>query len=172
MAQSDAPTEDGIAPVIEAQHTPGEAAATVAENSGLGSLADDLRELADDAQTLVEAELAYQSARAAYAWNRGSGIAIWLIIALTAGFFTALALVVGLLLALIPHVGVWGSLAIVAASLALTAVLALLRALGKFKRMRTVLLERNPMRPPTRLVPSPLPEKPLPEKPATGPVVP
>ena len=42
----------------------------------VGSLAADLRELAENAQTLVEAELAYQSARAAYAWNRGRGIAI------------------------------------------------------------------------------------------------
>lgn len=137
--------------------SPGEAAATIAQNSGLGSLADDLRELADDAQTLIEAEMAYQSARAAYAWNRGRGIAIWLIVAATAAFFAVVAIVVGLLLALVPYVGVWGSLAIVAVGLALIAVFALLRASGKFKRMRAALLASDPIRPPARLVP-PLPE--------------
>lgn len=160
MAQLDVPLGSDAAPVTPSAPSPGEAAATVAENSGLGSLAGDLRELADNAQTLVEAELAYQSARAAYAWNRGSGIAIWLIVAATAGFFAVVALVVGLLLALIPLVGVWGSLGIVAASLTLLAVFALLRASGKFKRMRTVLLASDPIQPPARLVPAPLPEKP------------
>ncbi len=164
MVQPDAPLGSDPAPAPKPATVPtpgpGDAAATVAENSGLGSLADDLRELADNAQTLLEAELAYQSARAAYAWNRGSGIAIWLIVAATAGFFTVVALVVGLLLALIPLVGVWGSLGIVAASLALLAVFALLRASGKFKRMRTVLLASDPIKPPARLVPAPLPEQP------------
>ena len=105
MAEPDAPAESGAVPVADAVRSPGpspgDAAATLAENSGLGSLAGDLRELADDAQTLVEAELAYQSARAAYAWNRGRGIAIWLIVAATAAFFAVVALVVGMLLALL-----------------------------------------------------------------------
>lgn len=149
-------------PLPDKAPSPGEAAAAIAENSGLGSLAGDLRELADDAQTLVEAELAYQSARAAYAWNRGRGIAIWLIVAAMAGFFAAVALVVGLLLALVPYVGIWGALGVVVAGLALLAVFALLRALGKFKRMRTTLLAKNPMQPPAALVPAPLPAAPAP----------
>lgn len=156
MAEPDVPAP----PVTDPAPTPGDAAAAIAENSGLGSLAGDLRELADDTQTLVEAELAYQSARAAYAWNRGRGIAIWLIVAATAGFFAMVALVVGLLLALIPLVGVWGSLGIVAAGLILLAVFAARRAAGKFKRMRTALLAGNPIQPPARLVPTPMPEVP------------
>lgn len=149
-------------PLTDNTPSPGEAAAAIAENNGLGSLAGDLRELADDAQTLVEAELAYQSARAAYAWNRGRGIAIWLIVAAMAGFFTAIALVVGLLLALVPYIGVWGALALVATALASLSVFALLRALGKFKRMRMTLLAKNPIQPPAALVPAPLPEAPAP----------
>ena len=149
-------------PLTDHTPSPGEAAAAIAENSGLGSLAGDLRELADDVQTLVEAELAYQSARAAYAWNRGRGIAIWLIVAAMAGFFAAVALVVGLLLALVPYVGIWGALGVVVAGLALLAVFALLRALGKFKRMRITLLAKNPIQPPAALVPAPLPEAPAP----------
>jgi len=162
--QADAPlVRDPVAdPLADHAPSPGEAAASIAENSGLGSLAGDLRELADDAQTLVEAELAYQSARAAYAWNRGRGIAIWLIVAAMAVFFTAIALVLGLLLALVPYVGVWGALGIVAAGLASLAVFALLRALGKFKRMRMTLLAKNPIQPPADLVPAPLPEAPAP----------
>lgn len=166
MAEPDVPfgtdTSRVSDPVADPGPTPGDAAATLAKNSGLGSLAGDLRELADDAQTLVEAELAYQSARAAYAWNRGRGIAIWLIVAATAGFFAAIALVVGLLLALVPHFGVWGALGIVATALGLLAMFALLRALGKFKRMRAALLAKDPIQPPARLVPAPLPEAPAP----------
>ncbi len=162
--QVDIPLRRGPAtdPLTDQAPSPGEAAAAIAENSGLGSLAGDLRELADDAQTLVEAELAYQSARAAYAWNRGRGIAIWLIVAAMAGFFAAVALVVGLLLALVPYVGIWGALGVVVAGLALLAVFALLRALGKFKRMRMTLLAKNPIQPPAALVPAPLPEAPAP----------
>lgn len=155
MAETDAPPEIGASPAASPVTGLGEAAAAIAENSGLGSLAGDLRELADDAQTLVEAELAYQSARAAYAWNRGQGIAIWLIVAATAAFFTVVAMVVGLLLALAPYVGVWGALGIVAAGLALLAVFSLLRANAKFKRMRSALLAGDPIRPPARLVPVP-----------------
>lgn len=149
-------------PLADHAPSPGEAAAAIAENSGLRSLAGDLRELADDAQTLVEAELAYLSARAAYAWNRGRGIAIWLIVAAMAAFFTAVALVVGLLLALVPYIGVWGALAFVATALALLSVFALLRALGKFKRMQMALLAKSPIEPPAALVPAPLPEAPAP----------
>ena len=163
MAEPDALAAPfGAEPVDATGPSPGDTAAAFAENSGLGSLAGDLRELADDAQTLVEAELAYQSARAAYAWNRGQGIAIWLIIAVAAGFFAMVALVVGLLLALIPVVGVWGSLGIVAVGLALLAAFSLRRASGKFKRMRKVLLAANPIVPPEGLVPTPLPKRPLP----------
>ena len=156
MAEPDVPAAPfGAEPVDDPAPSPGDTAAAFAETSGLGSLAGDLRELADDAQTLVEAELAYQSARAAYAWNRGQGVAIWLIIAATAAFFTVVAMVVGLLLALAPYVGVWGALGIVAAGLALLAGFALLRASAKFKRMRTALLASDPIKPPARLVPDP-----------------
>ena len=165
MVEPDVTTESGAEPDAETAPGPGDASGSVAENSGLGSLADDLRELADDAQTLVEAELAYQSARAAYAWNRGKGIAICLIVAATAGFFSVVALVVGLLLALVPYVGVWGSLGIVAVGLALVAIVALLRATGKFRRMRTTLLASDPTKPPVRPMPAPLPDNPLPKAP-------
>lgn len=147
-----------VVPVEEPWAVSGDGPEPEAE-SGLGSLTGDLRELADNAQTLVEAELAYQSARAAYAWNRGRGIAIWLIIAATAGFFAVVALVVGLLLALIPYVGVWGSLAIVTLALVLVAVFALLRASAKFKRMRMALIADNPIQPPSGMVPAPLPQQ-------------
>lgn len=161
-----APLEDTPAgepsPAPKAPPSTGEAAATVARNAGLGSLADDLRELADNAHTLVEAELAYQSARAAYAWNRGRSIALWLIVAVMAAFFALVALVVGLLLALIPYVGVWGSLGIVAVGLAAIAGLSVLRASAKFRRMRGALLASDPIQPPARLVPAPLPPGPVP----------
>lgn len=124
---------------------PGELAATAAESSGLGSLAGDLRDLANDAQTLVEAELAYQSARAAYVWNRGQGVVVWIVLALACGFFALVALVVGLLLALIPLLGVWGALAVVALGLALGGYLCLRRARRAFARIRGQAIAANPI---------------------------
>ena len=162
MASLEEPPVGEPSPAPQSPPSPGEAAATVARNSGLGSLADDLRELADNAQTLVEAELAYQSARAAYAWNRGRAIALWLIVAIMAAFFALVALVVGLLFALVPYVGVWGSLGIVAIGLIAIAGFAVLRASAKFRRMRNALLASDPIQPPSRLVPAPLPPGPVP----------
>jgi hypothetical protein len=127
---------------------PGSFAAAGAESGGSGSLAGELRELADDAHTLVEAELAYQSARAAYVWNGGKGVVAWLLIAAACAFFALVALVVGLLLALIPLLGVWVALAVVALGLVLCAGLALRVAIAKLRRIRGQAIAADPVIPP------------------------
>lgn len=105
-----------------------------------GSLLDDLRALAEDGQTLIEAEIAYQRARAAYAWKRGKGIAILLIMALFFAFFAIMALVVGLLLALVPLLTAWGSTAVVTLALAGLAALCAILALSRFRQARARIL--------------------------------
>jgi hypothetical protein len=132
-------------------------AADVAESGGLASLTHGVRDLAEDVQTLVEAELAYQSARAAYVWNSGQAVIVWLLVAGAAGFFALVALVVGLLLALVPLIGVWGALGSVALGLALIAWMALRVALKKFGRLRSRAISADPVVPAKGVaVPEPL----------------
>lgn len=109
-----------------------------------GSLLDDLRALAEDGQTLIEAEIAYQRARAAYAWKRGKGIAILLVFALFFAFFAIMALVVGLLLALVPLLTAWGAMAVVTLALAGLAALCAILAVSRFRQARARILTSGP----------------------------
>lgn len=110
-----------------------------------GSLIGGLQALLEDGQTMVEAELGYQSARVAYAWNRGKGVALLLILALFFAFFTLVSLVVGLLLALIPLLTAWGAMAVVTLALALLAALCFFTAVSRFRKARARLLDTEPV---------------------------
>jgi hypothetical protein len=92
-------------------------AAAAADSPKDASIGDAFRALIEDGQTLVEAEIAYRKAQATYGLGEAKKIAILLVFGLAFGFFTLLALVVGLLLALAAYVGVWGALAIVGGGL-------------------------------------------------------
>ncbi len=89
-----------------------------------------MRALVEDAQTLAEAEVGYVKAAIAFVLGRIKSIAIALVLALFFLFFTLMAIVVGLLLALAPAIGVW------AAAGAVTGVLALLTVLCVWLAMR------------------------------------
>lgn len=108
-----------------------------------GSLIGDVRALLEDGQTLVEAELAYQSARVAYAWNRGKGVVLLLVMALFFAFFTLVSLVVGLLLALIPLLTAWGAMAAVTLALAALAAACFFMAVGRFRKARSRLMDEG-----------------------------
>lgn len=86
------------------------------------SLSEDLRQFVADGRTLLEAELAYQKSRAVVAGQGAKGVAGWGLLALALVFFTLMALVMGLLLALESLLGGWGAMALV--------VLVLLAATG------------------------------------------
>lgn len=103
------------------------------------SFVDDLRDLAADAQTVFEAEKAYQGARLSYAASRGKGVALSFGIAVVLAYFAAIALVVGLLLALAPLLTAWGALALVTIALALGAFLAFRSGTKQLRRMRSYL---------------------------------
>ncbi|MCW1381807.1 phage holin family protein [Novosphingobium sp. KCTC 2891] len=105
------------------------------------SLGDGIRALLEDGQTLFEAEVAFQQARVGYALGRAKGIALLLVAALFLAFFTLVALVVGLLLALIPLLGAWGALAVVGLGLALSAALCFFSAVSRFRKARAVILD-------------------------------
>ncbi|WP_338465800.1 phage holin family protein [Novosphingobium sp. ZN18A2] len=104
---------------------------------------DSLRDLIDDGQTLVQAELAYQQSRIVYAWGRSKIIAGLVVLGLAFFFFTLMALVVGLLLAIAPLFGKWGALAVVTGGLALLTALCLGSAIMLFRKARTVLLAND-----------------------------
>lgn len=99
------------------------------------SLTDDLRDLATDAQTVFEAEKAFQSARLSYALSRGKRVAVGFAMAAALAYFAVIALVVGLLLALAPLITAWGALAVVMLSLILAAFLAFRSAMARLRRM-------------------------------------
>ena len=109
-----------------------------------GSLWGDVHALIEDGQTLIEAELAYQQARAAYAWKRGKGIAVLLVLTLFFAFFALMAVVVGLLLALTPLLSAWGALAVVALGLTALAALSMKLAISRFRNARARLLAKEP----------------------------
>lgn len=103
------------------------------------SFAEDLRDLAGDAQTFLEAEKAYESARLSYALSRGRNVAVSFVVAAVLVWFAMIALVVGLLLALAPLLTPWGALAVVTLGLALAAFLFLRAGIKQMRRMRTFL---------------------------------
>ncbi len=100
------------------------------------SIGDALRALIEDGQTLVEAEIAYRKAQAAYGLGEAKAIAILLVLGLAFGFFTLLALVVGLLLALAAYVGVWGALVMVGGALLLLTGVCLYLASARMGRAK------------------------------------
>lgn len=104
------------------------------------SVGDAIRALIEDGQTLIEAEIAYRKAQAAFGFGEAKVIALLLVLGLAFGFFTLLALVVGLLLALAFYVGVWGALAIVGGSLLTLTALCLFLALKRAGRAKAALL--------------------------------
>jgi hypothetical protein len=115
----------------------------VANLIGEESLLEELRLLAQDARNMAEAEMAYQSSRAAFLAEGLRGIAILAGVAVVFAIFSLLGLTVGLLIALTPLVSAWGATGIVAGGLALLAVIALVRAKGRWKYVSAVLAGKD-----------------------------
>ncbi len=97
------------------------------------SIADEVKRLADDARTFAEAEIGYQKARAGVALGGARSVAALLVAGFVLAVFALVALVVGLVIALIPLVTAWGATAIVAGGLLLLALLCLLAAKRRWR---------------------------------------
>ncbi|GAO55592.1 phage holin family protein [Novosphingobium sp. MD-1] len=123
--------------------SPPESGTEVPAGEADASLTGTLRALIDDGQTLFEAELAYARARATYGWGRAKGIVALLLLALAFAFFTLVALVVGLLLALTPLLTPWGALAFVGLGLGGLAAACFATAVGRFRKARAALLGKG-----------------------------
>ena len=105
------------------------------EAEAADSLVADLRNLAEDTRTALEAELAFQQARAGYAAGAAKGIAIYFALAALLALIALCTLAIGLVLALIPLVGAWAATAIVVGALLAVAVVLGLLGRGAVRRL-------------------------------------
>lgn len=97
------------------------------------SLLGGARALLEDGQTLLAAEIEFQKVRAGFVLGRAKGILALVALALALLYFALMALVVGLLLALAPLIGPWGSLAAVVVGLLTATGLCVLGAVRRVK---------------------------------------
>jgi hypothetical protein len=116
------------------------------EPSDAPSLGDDLRQLTDDARALVEAELVWQKSRAVFAGKQAGGIAVLGLLAAALAFCALMALIFGMVLALVPLLTAWGATAAVSGGLLLAALLAGLLAALRARRMLRLIADRKPER--------------------------
>lgn len=115
--------------------------------AGLHSLFGSARALIENGRELVGAELAFQKARVGFVWGRAKGILALAVLALTLGFFTLMALVVGLLLALGPVLGPWGALGAVVLGLLIVIGLCVFGVLSRIRAVRAALFDPSKAKP-------------------------
>ena len=102
------------------------------------SLVDQVKDLVGDTRTAIEAELAWQGARAGFIGGQAGSVAIWAGLALVCSFIALLSLAFGAILALTPLIGaVFATLAVVGALLAV-ALIAALVARRRVVRLKAV----------------------------------
>lgn len=121
-----------------------EAPPLIDEKAAERSLVEDVRQLVDDGRTLVEAELAYQKSRAVVAGMAAKSIAGWVLLGLALLFFSLMALVLGLILALTPVIGAASATLVVVLGLLAMGALSGLVALRRWKRAAALLSDEGP----------------------------
>ncbi|MDZ4307318.1 phage holin family protein [Allopontixanthobacter sp.] len=100
-----------------------------------GSLSEDIVALIDDGKTYVEAEIAFQKTRLAFAADRGKSGLLLGISAFAVLHLALIALVVGLIFALSPIITAWGATAIIAGILLIAGLILGLKAKARFERL-------------------------------------
>ncbi|MFM5954033.1 MAG: phage holin family protein [Novosphingobium sp.] len=116
----------------------------VSKDATVRSLIADVRQLAEDGRTLVEAELAYHKSRALLAGQTAKSIAGWGALALALVFLALLALVFGLVLALVPVLGALGATAVMVLALLACALLCAWTASLRWKRAAAQIADEGP----------------------------
>lgn len=113
----------------------GNSAVPSGEPVNSGSLLDDLTALADDGKTYVEAELAFQKTRFAFAANRGKSGAAYLVGAAALLHLALIGIVVGAIIGLADELGALVATLIVGGILSVAAFALLLFSRNKFSSM-------------------------------------
>ena len=102
------------------------------------SLAHDVRQLAAEAKALAQAEVAFQKSRAAYVGSESKSIILLLVVAAVVLFFAIMALVVGVVIALGPVLGLWWAAAAVTLTLLAIALICAIIARARLRRMMAI----------------------------------
>ena len=105
------------------------------------SLTADVAALFEDGRTYVEAELAFQKSRAAFALDRGKAGALYGVLAFAVLHLALIALVVGAVIALSPVLTPWGATAVVVGVLVLVGVILAWRAKARFTGLASAFRE-------------------------------
>lgn len=111
------------------------APASVAPDTTLSGLREDVTALVEDARNYAEAELAFQKTRAALAGKHGARALVMLVLALVLLHIALIALAVGAVIALAPLVTIWGAIAVVVGVMLLGVALLVRAALGDGKML-------------------------------------
>ena len=96
-----------------------------------------------EAKATARAEISYQVARLTLSGRMIGRIAGFGVLALALIFFALMALVVGLLLALAPALGIWGAMAAVIGLLLLALLWAVLAIRSGWRRLRRLFAEED-----------------------------
>lgn len=108
------------------------------------SLVDQVKDLVEDTRTAIEAELAWQGARAGFVGRQTGSVAVWAGLALVCAFIAILSLAFGAILALTPMIGaIFATLAVVGALLVVALIAALL-ARSRVIRLKAVAFPAKP----------------------------
>lgn len=107
------------------------------------SLFDDMEAIIGDGRTYLDAEIQYQKTRAAFVVDRAKDAAIFAAIGGALALLALVALTVGLVIALAPHLTAWGAVAAVTGSWALLAVFFIRLAARRWQRLLGAFLERK-----------------------------
>jgi hypothetical protein len=107
---------------------------TVAEEAArMYTLVGSAQALFENGQSLLDAELAFQKARATFVFSRAKGILGLAALALALLFFALMALVMGLLLVLSPLIGPLWAVCVVVGGLLVTTALCILGVIQRVK---------------------------------------
>lgn len=107
------------------------------------SLLEDIQALIDDGKTYAQAEINYQITRAAYTADRAKRVAIFGAGAALVAFVAAIALAVGLIIALTPLITAWGATLLVVGALLLAAWLMARRALTSLSDIQAAFTDKS-----------------------------
>ena len=127
-----------------ADDEPESASPVAADGDDEGSLVKRVKDLADDTRTAIEAELAWQRARAGYVGGAVGGIAGWAGLALLCVFIALLALAFGTILVLTPLIGAALATLVVVLGLLAIAAMAGLIARSRVLRLKATAFPAQP----------------------------
>lgn len=123
----------------EADHAASDGAG---DDDPVRSLLDDIEALIEDGRVYLDAEFTYQKTRAAFVSDRVKKALVFGVVAAVLAFVALIGLIVGLIIALTPHVTGWGATAIVVGLLLLIVFLLLRKAAGNWSGAMSVMREK------------------------------